>query len=293
MIERLTQEQFDEVDFEISDAEIRRSAVHHRNVRGWPELGFEGADPTDMEAMLDRVFLGHMATDLFLNNPVARTATLGIIRLRGDWRRDASVQDSLIGPDARLRTEYESRVFSRHEQDNNLQYNIDAGVVSLKGVSMLTRQRRLLLTESFEHEFEHTSGRRVMARLAIAVSKLSTFAVDLDHLRKHPDAAREIYEIHLAGMVLRANKRRFQRIANVMGDFDYVEDQAEDIELAMPDINEERAAMADLSVIHEKMREYDVGADVVLSRVAAGNSLQARRPETIKAIEEAIINRNG
>jgi len=293
MSEKLTQEQFDEVDYEIADAETRRSAVHHRNVRAWPELGIEGADPAYMEAMLERVFSGEMATDMFLDNPVARTATLGIIRLRGDWQRDMSAQASLAGPDSRFRTHYRARVFERNDPDTNLRYAVDAGVVSLKGMAMLTRQRPLVLTEAFEQGFTHNSGHRIMARLALAVGKLSTFGMCIERLKAHPEAAKEIREIILAGKVLRVNKRRFQRIANVMGGFDFDNDEDEDIELATPDAYEERAAMADLQNIKEKMEEYGISADEVLNRVAGGNVLKIKRPQTIAAIEEAIIGQTG
>ncbi len=303
MIECLTSEQREEIDFEIADAETRRSAAHHRNVRGWPEFGFDGVTAEYAEAMLDdRVFRAKMATDMFLDNPVARTATLGIIHLRGDWRRDIAAQDSLVGPHARLITEYDTRVFERDDPDNNLQHAIDAGIVSMNGVAMDTRQRRLALTDDFEQEFVHASGNRVMARVAIAVTKLSTFAVDLERLRDYPDAAQEIHEIILAGMVIRANKRKFRRIANVMGDFDYTR-EADDIELdipanaeeraAMADVREERATMDSLRTIHEKMRKYDISADVLLGRVATANSLRVHRPETIEALEHATVNRTG
>lgn len=295
MNERFLNEAFEVADFEISDAEIRRSLAHHRHVLGWPGFGFEGATPDQAESVVPQLEMGEVVVDPFLDNPYARTATLGIIRLRRDWTRDRLAQSQLIGPESRLLREYDTRVYERSDPDNRLRISIDAGIVSAQGIAMLTRQRRLAMTQSFEQEFRHAkTGQLYMARLAIVFSKLSTFAFDLEQLKYNPAAAREVYQILMADMVMRSNKKHMQHVARSIGVYDDELDPDEnDLDGKTYSVADERAYVDEVVQIQQKMAEYNISADAVLLRVARPNPLSIQSPDTVAAIESSISHQTG
>src|SRR5688572_16852317 len=88
-------------DDDIAAFESGRSQGHQVSYDDWESMGIPAH--ADRERQWHRALAGENTTPLFLVNPPPRTATLGILRVRGDWDAADHLQNEIVGPDSPFR----------------------------------------------------------------------------------------------------------------------------------------------------------------------------------------------
>ena len=289
-----TPEDYKNADAEIAAAELERSTQHQLNVIGWPNFGIPGMSLEDAQHITEVTLEGGITTDLFLDNHLARTATLALVRLRGDRSLDKVVQAALVGSESRfMQPPFETHVYDRLDtQANDLRLQIDDSIVSAHGLTMLTRKRRLLATETFEQDIKHpATGKVMLGRFAIYIDKLSTAALNIHELEGTSKiAADEVREIIIASMIMGRNQKRLQHLAEITGDLRWEELDADQITRPFrpPTVEEERAEFDAIARAEQSMAKYGIPVDVVLRRIASRYPNRIRHPETIEVMEADI-----
>lgn len=293
--EGLSPEQYEEVDFEIAAAAQSETLTPHMNSGGWPEHAIDGAPREALEEMAERVRLYQLAAKLFLDDPHTRLAALGMVRLRGDWSRDDDMQREL---GQLLRTApYMATIFDRNHPDNKLELAVRQDIVSMQGVTMLTRRRRLMLSERVEEEVTRRNGQRLMATFAIGVTKVSTFALQIDRLGElQTSAAQEVRVALLAGMVMGVNVARLRTELPAPEGPDYQRwlhdhPEYEITPLVSEDHQKARRDLAVLARVNQVAQEHGLSPADVIARVQQPLPRRLTQPDTVRQIEAAIRDR--
>lgn len=271
---------------EVAAAEESRSAPYQFNTYGWPEYGIPGHAPEDARLLWELVRNQNTTTGIFLQNPTARTATLGLVRMRGQWRTADSVQSAIVGSGASLRRPlYDSMVYERTDPGAALRYTIDQGIVSLAGLTMLTRYRLLLETSLLQENMPDT----IIATTKIVVSKLSTFVLNIAALEHQKDAVQELQLSIICSLIASCDAELLRRI--LVPDHAYI--SSKDDPPGRYSVQKQRADMATMAYAETKRRQYDISLGDVMRRMSEGNVNQLRRPESHSAIEHEIRNPSG
>lgn len=276
---------FATADDDIAAYEFNRSRAQQLHNQGWQELGIPAA--SDGHETWERALLGGLTTPLFLSDPSARTATLGILRLKGDWDAADTMQEQLVGSDSDLLSQpYNGTVFTAESEEAKRRLTVDWGVTSVRGLTMVTRRRNLLQTEFFAENLEITdTATQYEAHSRVEVDKLSTFALDLDKLDGiDHNAAQEVREIIICGILASSDLRRVYRATR--GEDSWENHTAPGQKSLQEDKLNVMTAKA-------KMRYYNISPDDIVNRYESQNPTWVRLPETIQAIENEMKERKG
>ncbi|HKX73602.1 MAG TPA: hypothetical protein VJM32_06285 [Candidatus Saccharimonadales bacterium] len=276
---------FAAADDDIAAYEFSRSRAQQIHNQDWQPLGIPAV--SDGHETWERALQGEITTPLFLNDPSARTATLGILRLGGDWDAADAMQERLVGPDSVfVNSPYNSEVFSADSEEAKRRVAIDWGVTSVRGLTMITRRRRLLQTGPFTEELQMTgTTMRYEAHSHVEVDKLSTFALDIDRLADiDHEAAQEVRLIIICGILASSDLRRVYRATKGEANWD---DKTATAQQGL------REGVINVATARFKMRHYNISADAVVDRYDSENPTWVRRPETIQAIETEVKDRTG
>lgn len=275
---------FASADEDIALYEFSRSRMQQIHNQDWQPMGIPVA--SDGHETWTRALHGEVTTPLFLGDPSARTATLGILRLRGDWDAADVMQQQLIGPESEfMQTPYSGHVYEA-ASDEKRRITVDWGITSVRGLTMVTRRRRLLMTEQFNEKLQMAgNGIEYEARSHVEVDKLSTFALDIDRLADiDPEAAQEVRLIIICGILASTDLRRVHRATT--GETNWDDKTANGLQ-------DLRAGAISVATAKFKMRHYGISADDVVDRYDSENPTWVRRPETIQAIENEVNERTG
>lgn len=275
-------------DDDIARFEFSRSRAHQTGNPGWEEMGIAYSHD-DAEAHWDLVERGEVATELFLNDPTARTATLGILRLHGDWEAGERIQQQVIGPDSPLRAEpFNGVEIDKTDPDAERLITIDWGVVGIGGMAMVLARRRIMRTAWVTQELvSHDKKRRYRATSSIEIDKRAGFALDIERLAAiDPEAAREARLIIICGMIASRDLARLKRA--VTGTNDEIADYSETGRLPL---GQEAASIL---YARHKMKEYKIPVDEVMQRAFnSDDPARVRGAATLAAIEAEIARPKG
>jgi hypothetical protein len=271
---------FLQADRDIAAYEFGRSRSQQMHNQDWLALGIPL--PSDGQETWDIAVSGEVTTPLFLSDPSARTATLGILRLHGDWDAADTMQAHIIGDESPLMSEtYDSKVFASDDPEAKRRLTLDWGVTSVRGLTMVTRRRRLLRTDEFEEHIKiPATGRHYTAYTRMEVDKLSTFALDIEKLENIDQAAaQEVRLIIICGMLATRDLRRVYRATRGQ---DY-----------SPNEKELRDDAIGIMTARMKMQHYGITADEVVDRLETENQTRIQNEGSLEAIEAEIKNRTG
>lgn len=273
---------------DIARFEFSRSRAHQTGNPGWKDKGIIYSE-SDAEAHWDLVETGEIGTELFLNDPVARTATLGILRLHGDWEAAERMQQAIVGPESALRQDpFNAIEIDKLDPDAERLITIDWGVVSVGGLTMVTKRRRIMQTPWFEERVTTADGKRTYSAItSIEVDKRAGFALDIAKLAEiNPEAAREARLIIICGMIASSDLPRLERA--VTGTNDAVSDYSESARRPL------QHEMANIIYARRKMQEYGITADEVMERAFGdGDPARVRDAATIDAIDAEVATPRG
>lgn len=270
-------------DDDIAAFEFGRSQGQQMADPGWVEFGIPTS--ADSERIWRAASLGGNTTQMFLDEPAARTATLGILRLRGDWDAADELQEELIGDGSPfLDPPYAGKLIEQTTPEAKRIITVDWGITSVNGLTTVTSRRRLLRTRPFDQQLP-VSGQTFTLRSHIEVDKLATFALDIDRLDTiDHEAAQEVRLIIVCGLLATTDLRRVQRAA--LGVPTWQDFQAG----GEKSLRDER-----LKVItaRAKINQYGLASDAVVNRLTTEDQTRLQRPESIEAIEGEIANPSG
>lgn len=245
-----------QADEDIAGYEFARSRAHQLNTSGWPKIGI-GPHRIDAEAHWDLVRRGNVATDLFLSDATARTATLGIIRAHGNWHASDAMEAEIV--DTLQAEPYNGKELPKSDEAAKRLISLDWGVVSVGGLTMVAAQRRILQT-GWVPERLHVpdNGRDYETLSSFEVDKRSTFALDIERLADLDEAAaNEVRLIIICGMIASRDLTRLERAVNGERSIkDFMPEGQKDL----------REDMRNLMYARAKMREYGITADEVMER---------------------------
>lgn len=278
---------FGVADDDIARFEFSRSRAHQTGNPGWGKMGIAYSKP-DAEAHWDLVKRGEVATELFLNDPSARTATLGILRLQGDWEAAERMQEAVVGPDSPLRkTPFHGREIAKTEPQAERRITIDWGVVSVGGLAMVLARRRIMQTGWATQELtSRDKRRRYLAISSIEVDKRAGFALDIERLATIDEtAAREARLIIICGMIASRDLARLDRAIAGKRSLADLADRGSgktlDVELKS------------LVYTRHKMQEYGITVDEVMERFNEPPAEHVRHPATLATLEAEIEKPTG
>jgi hypothetical protein len=263
-------------DDDIARFEFGRSRGHQTGNLGWKEQGISYS-LDDAEAYWELVERGDVATELFLSDPTARTATLGILRLRGDWDAGARLQDKVVGPDSPLRAEpFYGIEIANNDPEAEQFFTIDWGIVSVGGLAMVTKRRLIMQTLPIEEEVDTPQG-KYLATTSIEVDKRAAFALDIEKLAViSPEAAHEARLIIICGMIASRDLAKLSRaVAGTPLPSDFAEIKKRPI----------NAELANLLHARHKMQQYGITADEVMERAFGDTPELVRGASTLEAIK--------
>lgn len=276
-----------EADDDIAGYEFARSRAHQLNTSGWPKIGV-GPDRVDAEAHWELVRRGDIATDLFLSDSAARTATLGILRLYGNWHAADHMQAEIVGPESPLAGEpYQGHELQKNEEAAKRLISLDWGVVGVGGLTMVAAQRRILQTGWITEDLHvPENGRDYTAFSSLEVDKRSTFALDIERLADlDEEAAREVRLIIICGMIASRDLTRLERAVNG--------------ERSLKDFMPEGKAglkddMRNIMYARAKMQQYGITADEVMDRAfGSPNPNHVKSDAAKRALEQEIAEPTG
>lgn len=274
-----------QADEDIAAFEFGRSRGHQESYDDWESLGIPAY--ADGERVWQAAAAGENTTPLFLGNASARTATLGILRLRGDWDAAKNMQEAIIGADSPFFEDpYRAKLIDRDSPESKRLIMVDAGITSVYGLTTVSSRRRLLQTQRFTEQLGVDGDSKHFTMEAhIEVDKVSTFALDIKKLDSiDPQAANEVRLIIICGILAEADIVRVHNAA--MGGTssrDY-----------MPaGLKKRQIEAAKIMRARLKMEEYGVPADDVMERLETEYMTHVQLPQTREALEAEIAHPTG
>lgn len=274
-------------DDDIAGYEFARSRAHQLNTSSWPKIGV-GPDRVDAEAQWDLVRRGEIVTDLFLSDAAARTATLGIMRLYGNWHAADGLQTAIVGPDSPLSHEpYKGVELQKNEEAAKRLISLDWGIVSVGGLTMVAAQRRILQTGWVTEDLHvPDNGRDYSTFSSFEVDKRSTFALDIERLADlDEEAAHEVRLIIICGMIASRDLTRLERAVNGESS---IKDFMPEGKAALKD------DMRNIMYARAKMQQYGITADEVMERAfGSPNPNHVKSAAANRALEQEITDPTG